>query len=66
MAISAVDGPMLLIKKVGGLMFVLAGFLGMAIGLETGSPGLIATGIVALAVGISLIVLKVRRRNAGW
>jgi hypothetical protein len=41
MAISAVDGPMLLIKKLGGLMFVLAGFLGMAIGLETGSPGLI-------------------------
>jgi hypothetical protein len=66
MAIGAVDGPMLLIKKLGGLMFVLAGFLGMAFGLETGSTGLIATGVIALAVGLSLIVLKIRRRNAGW
>ena len=66
MATSAVDGSMLLIKKLGGLMFVLAGFLGIAIGLETGSTGLIAIGIVALAVGLSLIVLKIRRRNAGW
>jgi LPXTG-motif cell wall-anchored protein len=66
MAMSAVDGPMLLIKKLGGLMFVLAGFLGIAIGLETGSNVLIATGIVALVVGVSLIVLKIKRRNAGW
>ena len=66
MAISAVDGPMLLIKKLGGLMFLLAGFLGIAVGLETGSTALIAIGIVALAVGVSLIVLKIRRRNAGW
>ena len=66
MAISAVDGPMLLIKKLGGLMFVLAGCLAIAIGFETGSTGLIAIGIVALAVGVSLLVLKIRRRNAGW
>jgi hypothetical protein len=66
MALNAVDGPMLAIKKLGGLMFILAGFLGIVIGLETGSTGLIATGIVALAVGVTLIVLKIRRRNAGW
>ena len=66
MATSAVDGSMLLIKKLGGLMFLLAGFLGLAVGLETGSAGLIAIGIVALVVGMSLIVLKIRRRNAGW
>ena len=66
MALNAVDGRMLAIKKLGGLMFILAGFLGIAIGLETGSTGLVVTGIVALVVGISLIVLKIRRRNADW
>jgi LPXTG-motif cell wall-anchored protein len=66
MAISTVDGPMLLIKKLGGMMFVFAGCLAIAIGFETGSTGLIAIGIVALAVGVSLLVLKIRRRNAGW
>jgi hypothetical protein len=58
MAISTVDGPMLLIKKLGGLMFVFVGCLGTAIGFETGSTGLIATGIVALAFGASLSCSK--------
>jgi len=66
MAVSAVDGPMLLVKKLGGLLFVFAGCLATAIGFETGSTGLIATGIVALAVGVSLLILKIVRRNAGW
>jgi hypothetical protein len=65
MAISTVDGPMLLIRKLGGLMFVFVGCLGTAIGFETGSTGLIATGIVALAFGASLLVLKIVRRNTG-
>lgn len=66
MAISTVDGRMLLIKKLGGLMFILAGCLAIAIGFKSASTGLIAIGIVALAVGVSLLVLKIRRRNAGW
>ena len=43
MATSTVDGSMLLIKKLGGLLFVLAGFLGIAIGVKTESTGLIVT-----------------------
>ena len=64
MATSAVQGPMLFIKKLWGLLYVALGFLGIAIGFETGSTWLIAAGIVALVVGVSLLVLKVIRRNA--
>jgi hypothetical protein len=47
MAMSIDHGPMLLIKKLWGLMFVVLGCLSTAIGFETGPIGLIATGIIA-------------------
>jgi hypothetical protein len=65
MATSAVDGMMLLMKKIGGLVLVLLGCLGVALGFGAGSTGLFAVGVVALAVGISLLVLKIVRRNPG-
>jgi len=64
MAISIDHGPLLAIKKLWGLMFVILGCLSTAIGFESGSTWLIATGIVALALGVSLLVLKILRRNA--
>jgi uncharacterized membrane protein (Fun14 family) len=54
---------MLFIKKLWGLLYVVLGCLGTAIGFETGSTWLIAAGIVALVVGVSLLALKVIRRN---
>jgi hypothetical protein len=63
MATSTVQGPMLFIKKLWGLLYVVLGCLGIAIGFETGSNWLIAAGIVALVVGVSLLALKVIRRN---
>ena len=65
MATSAVDGMMLLMKKVGGLILVLLGCLGVGIGFGTDSMGLVAVGVVALAVGIVLLMLKIVRRNPG-
>jgi hypothetical protein len=62
---SAVDGMMLLMKKLGGLVLVLLGCLGVAIGFEAGSTGLIAVGVVALAAGVILLVPKIVRRNPG-
>jgi hypothetical protein len=63
MATSAVDGMMLLMKKLGGIAFVLLGCLGVGVGFGTDSMGLTAVGVVALAVGIILLMLKVVRRN---
>jgi hypothetical protein len=65
MATSAVDGMMLLMKKLGGLILVLLGCLGVASGFGTDSMGLVAVGVVALAVGIVLLMLKIVRRNPG-
>ena len=63
MVASAVQGPMLFIKKLWGLLYVVLGCLATAIGFETGSAWLIVAGIVALVVGVSLLALKVIRRN---
>jgi hypothetical protein len=65
MATNAVDGMMLLMKKLGGLVLVLLGCLGVGIGFGTDSMGLVAIGVVALAVGIILLMLKIVRRNPG-
>lgn len=63
MATSTVQGPMLFMKKLWGLLYIVLGCLGIAIGYETGSTWLIAAGIFALVVGVSLLALKVIRRN---
>jgi uncharacterized membrane protein HdeD (DUF308 family) len=65
MTTRAVDGTVLLIKKVGGLVLIIFGILSVATGFETGSMGVMVIGIVALAVGLLLLALKIVRRNAG-
>jgi len=57
------EGPVLLAKKFGGLVFVFLGLLGVAFGYEYSSGSLMAGGVVALAVGAGLLALKVIRRN---
>ena len=63
MATSTVEGSTLFIKKLWGLLYIVLGCVGIAIGYETGSTWLIAAGIVALVVGVGLLALKVIRRN---
>jgi LPXTG-motif cell wall-anchored protein len=63
MAASTVQGPTLFVKKLWGLLYVVLGCLGIATGFETGSNWLVAAGIAALVVGVSLLALKVIRRN---
>jgi hypothetical protein len=61
------DGAMLLAKKFGGIVLIILGILGIAIGLEYRSNGisfgLIIVGIIALGYGMALLVLKIVRRN---
>ena len=64
----AADGTMLLVKKLGAIVLIVLGILGIAIGLEyrtTGlSVGLVIAGGIALACGMGLLALKIIRRNA--
>jgi uncharacterized membrane protein YidH (DUF202 family) len=57
------ETPVLLIKKMGGLLLLIVGFLLAALGYENGSNGLAMLGIVLVAIGIVLLVLKIFRRN---
>jgi len=69
MAASTSDGALLLVKKLGGVVLILLGIIGIAVGLEyrtTGfSAGLTGAGIVALALGMGFLALKIIRRNPG-
>jgi hypothetical protein len=68
MAANAAIGPLLLVKKLGAVVLILFGIIGIAVGLEyrtTGfSAGIAGAGIVALAGGMALLALKIIRRNA--
>jgi uncharacterized membrane protein HdeD (DUF308 family) len=68
MAADPADGVILLVKKFGAMILIFFGILGIALGLAYRSyglsPELIAAGIIALALGMVLLVLKIIRRNA--
>jgi hypothetical protein len=67
MAANTADGPLLLVKKLGGLVLIIIGVIGIAVGLEYRtmgfSAGITAVGIVALVCGMGLLALKIIRRN---
>jgi hypothetical protein len=68
MAASITDGALLLAKKLGSVGLILFGIIGIAVGLEYRSTGIsagVAERIVALALGMALLALKIIRRNAG-
>jgi hypothetical protein len=57
------EKPVLLLKKLGGLLLVIFGCIVTAAGVETGAMALTAAGIALLSVGLGLLVLKIIRRN---
>jgi hypothetical protein len=68
MAANTADGPLLLVKKLAGVVLILFGIIGIAVGLEYRTTGFSAAttgaGIVALLWGMALLALKIIRRNA--
>ena len=64
MANTAGATPTLLIKKIGGLLLIVVGFVLAASGLGSDSRALTVVGGLVLAAGLALLVLKIMRRNA--
>jgi uncharacterized membrane protein len=54
-----------LINKLGALVAIIFGFLLAAEGYRSTSNWLIVAGVVFIAVGLVLLVLKIVRRNEG-
>jgi uncharacterized membrane protein HdeD (DUF308 family) len=52
-----------LLKKLGGLLFIIFGCFLMAVGLNTGAIALTAIGSLLLSVGLGLLVHKIVQRN---
>jgi hypothetical protein len=63
MAVQTDEGPLLLVKKLGGLVLVVLGFVVMATGVSSESTGLVVFGTLVLVAGAILLALKVIRRN---
>jgi hypothetical protein len=67
MATNTADAALLLAKKLGGVVLVFFGIIGIAVGLEYRtmgfSAGITGAGIVALGCGMTLLALKIIRRN---
>lgn len=63
MAGHAAEGPLLLIKKLGGLLLIILGCLLIAAGINTGQTELTVAGGAVAAVGAVLLALKILRRN---
>jgi hypothetical protein len=59
----ASDTPIFLVKKVGGLVLLILGLLLIVLGYGYESNGLLILGVLVLAGGIALLVLKIVRRN---
>jgi len=57
------ERPILLIKKLGGILLLFFGLLLTALGLSDDSTGLTTLGILLLAAGAILLALKIIRRN---
>ena len=59
------EKPNLLIGKLGGLIFIVLGFLLAASGYRGASTGYTAAGVLLIVIGIALLVWKTVRRNQG-
>jgi drug/metabolite transporter (DMT)-like permease len=59
----ASERPILLIKKLGGVLLLLFGLLLTALGLSNESNGLTTIGILLLVAGAIFLALKIVRRN---
>jgi hypothetical protein len=63
MAGHAGEGIVLFVKKLGGLISIVFGFLLTAGGIELNSVGVTILGVLFLALGAILLTLKIMRRN---
>ena len=63
MVASTSDGRVLLVKKLGGVFSIIIGCLLTAVGVTFESTGTIVVGVLFLALGAVLLVLKIIRRN---
>ena len=59
------DGHVLLTKKLGGMLAIIIGCLLTAVGVSYESTGTTILGVLFLALGAVLLVLKIIRRNQG-
>jgi uncharacterized membrane protein YjjP (DUF1212 family) len=55
--------PALLIKKMGGMVLLIVGFLLAVLGYTNDSNSLATLGVLLLVGGLVLLVLKIFRRN---
>jgi hypothetical protein len=65
MVAHAGEGPILLAKKLGGLLLIILGCLLTAVGVNAASTGLTVVGALLVISGLVLLVLKILRRNEG-
>ena len=65
MAANADQGPILMVKKLGGMLSLILGAVLTALGYGAESTATIVVGIVFLALGAILLALKIVRRNQG-
>jgi hypothetical protein len=65
MVAHAGEGPILLAKKLGGLLLVILGCILTASGVSLPSAWLTVLGALLLIAGAILLVLKILRRNEG-
>ena len=65
MVARTVEAPVMLMKKLGGMVSLIFGCLLTALGIEFRSASSAVVGILFLALGATLLVLKIVRRNRG-
>lgn len=63
MVARTVEAPVLLMKKLGGLVAIIIGCLLTALGIEFQSTRSTVVGILFLVLGAALLALKIIRRN---
>lgn len=65
MVAHADEGPIFLVKKMGGMILIILGCLLTAVGITFESHSVSVLGILLLVLGAVLLTLKIIRRNQG-
>jgi hypothetical protein len=65
MVARTVEAPVMLMKKMGGMVSLIIGCLLTALGIEFQSTSSTVVGILFLVLGGTLLALKIIRRNQG-
>jgi hypothetical protein len=65
MVAHADEGPILLLKKMGGMISIILGCLLTAVGITFEYHGVSVLGVLLLVLGAILLTLKIIRRNQG-